>query len=68
MWINVVNIGGRVSGDQDLLLPGLRCAQALLYRVELRRRLDGEVGGHRRIAACMVENKNTLMVRDYTKG
>ena len=64
----MIGVGGRVSGDQDLLLPGLRCAQALSCRVELRRRLDGEVGGHRRTAACMVENKNTLMIRDYTKG
>jgi hypothetical protein len=66
--VNAVGVGGSVGGDQDLLLLGLRCAQAPSCRVELRRRLDGKGGGHRRIAAGMVEDKDTLMVQDYTKG
>ena len=66
--VGAVGVSGRIGGDQGLLLPGARYAQALLCRVELRRRLDGKGGGHRKIAACIIENKDTLMVQDYTKG
>jgi hypothetical protein len=66
--VNAVGVGGRVGGDQDLLPPGLRCAQALCCRAELRRRLDGEVDSHRSMAGSVVKNKNTLTLRDYTKG
>jgi len=66
--VGEVGVGGRIGDDQGLLLPGAQCAQALLCRVELRRRLDGEVDGHRRIAGSMVKNKNTLTLWDYTKG
>jgi hypothetical protein len=66
--VNAVGVGGRVGGDQDLLPPGLRCAQALCCRAELRRRLDGEVDSHRSMAGSVVKNKNTSTLRDYTKG
>lgn len=66
--VGAVGVSGRIGGNQGLLLPGARCAQALLCRVELRRRLDGEVDGHRRMAGFMVKDKNTLTLRDYTKG
>ena len=66
--VGAVGISGRIGGDQGLLLPGARYAQALLCRVELRRRLDGEVDGDRRMAGSVVKNKNTLTLRDYTKG
>ena len=66
--VGAVGVSGRIGSDQGLLLPGARYAQALLCRVELRRRLDGEVDGHRRMAGSMVKNKNTLTLRDYTKG
>ena len=66
--VGAVGVGGRIGGGQGLLLPGARCAQALSCRAELRRRLDGEVDSHRRMAGSMVKNKNTLTLRDYTKG
>ena len=66
--VGAVGVRGRIGGGQGLLLPGARCAQTLSCRVELRRRLDDEIGGHRRMAGSMVKNKNTLTLRDYTKG
>jgi hypothetical protein len=66
--VNAVGVGGRVGGYQDLLLPGLRCAQALFCCAKLGRRLDGEVDSHMSMAGSMVKNKNTLTLRDYTKG